>query len=73
MAAVKGTGRLATGRFRDRSELVRNVWAIHRQQVYPNLKAIAAICGATTDVVKTIIAAREGLDDYMEQGCLTGR
>ena len=72
MAAARGTGRLATGRFATREELTRHVWAIWRQQVYPNLKAVAHACGTTVGVVKTITADREGLGEYLEKGCPIG-
>ena len=72
MAAAKGTGRLATGRFATREELTRHVWAMRRQQVYPNLKAIADACATTVGVVKAIAADGEGLREYLEKGCPIG-
>ena len=72
MAAAKGTGRLATGRFATRGELTSHVWAIRRQQVFPNVKAIAFACGTTTGVVKAILRSDEGHSDYLQRGCLTG-
>ena len=72
MAAAKGTGRLATGRFATRAELTSHVWAMRRQQVFPNVKTIAFACGVTVGVVKGIIASGEGHDDYLDKGCLTG-
>jgi hypothetical protein len=63
---------VATGRFATREQLTCHVWAIQRQQVYPNVRAIALACGATMDVVKSIIVNEEGLSSYLETGCLTG-
>lgn len=65
--------RRATGRFESRAELVGHVWAIRRQQLYANLSAIAAACGATIDVVRTILSSEEGLADYLERGLPIGR
>ena len=45
---------------------------MQRQQVYPNVKAIASECGVTAEVVKIIIESKEGLDDYLRKGCPTG-
>lgn len=64
--------RRATGRFATRGELVGHVWAIRRQQLYPNLTAIALACNATIDVVRTILASEEGLADYIERGLPLG-
>jgi hypothetical protein len=72
MAAIKGTGRLATGRFASRADLTCHVWAMRRQQVVSNIHAIALACGITVGVVKKILEDREGLDDYLERGCLIG-
>jgi hypothetical protein len=72
MAATKGIGRLATGRFVSRTDLTCHVWAMRRQQVVPNIHAIALACGITVGVVKKILDAREGLEDYLERGCLIG-
>jgi coenzyme F420-reducing hydrogenase delta subunit len=72
MPVVRRRRRVATGRFATREELTCHVWAIQRQQVYPNVRAIALACGATMDVVKAIIVNEEGLDSYLEKGCLTG-
>ena len=72
MFMARGTGKRATGRFGTRDELTSHVWAIQRQQVFPNLKAIAGACGVTTEVVKIIIAAEEGLETYLQEGCQTG-
>jgi hypothetical protein len=66
------TPRRATGRFATRSELVGHVWAIRRQQLYPNLRKIAEACNATLDVVRTILNSEEGLDDYLERGLALG-
>jgi hypothetical protein len=71
MAANRGTGRKAAGRFGSREELTCHVWAMRRQQVYPNLKAIGAACGVTTEVVKAIVETEEGLEAYLQKGCLT--
>jgi hypothetical protein len=72
MATAVRKRRSATGRFATREQLTCHVWAIQRQQVYPNVRAIALACGATMDVVKAIIANEEGLADYLNSGCLTG-
>ncbi|HEV2078584.1 MAG TPA: hypothetical protein VGR19_01625 [Allosphingosinicella sp.] len=61
-----------TGPFATRRDLTARVWALRRQQVFPNLAAIARACETTPDVVKTIIEEREGLDTYLQQGCLIG-
>lgn len=61
-----------TGPFPTRRDLTARVWALRRQQVFPNLAAIARACEITPDVVKTIIEEREGLDTYLQQGCLMG-
>ena len=72
MAAAKGTGRLATGRFATRAELTAHVWAMGRQQVFPNAKAIARSCSTTVGVVKAILDSGEGYALYLEQGCPIG-
>ena len=72
MATVQRSRRLATGRFSSREQLTCHVWSIQRQQVYPNVRAIAAACGVTMDVVKAIIVKEEGLSTYLERGCPTG-
>ncbi len=72
MASIKGTGRRAAGRFETRDELTCHVWAMRRQQVYPNNRSIASACGVTIEVVKTILESGEGLDAYLERGCPTG-
>jgi hypothetical protein len=72
MAAHKGTGRRAAGRFGSREALTRHVWAMRRQQVFPQFKAIAAACGVTAEVVKAILETEEGLQDYLQKGCLIG-
>lgn len=64
--------RRATGRFPTRGELTRNVWAIRRLQLYENLRAIAAACGTSNDVVRLIVRSGEGLDDYLTAGCRLG-
>jgi hypothetical protein len=64
--------RTATGRFASRAELVGHVWAIRRQQLYPNLSAIAGACSASIDVVRTILNSEEGLGDYLERGLPLG-
>ena len=63
---------LPTGRFRSREELTCHVWSLHRQQIYPNQRAIAEVCGVPMDAVKRIIESGEGLDQYLRQGCPTG-
>ena len=72
MAAAKGTGKLSTGRFATRVELTCHVWAMRRQQVFPNIEAIARACGTTMRVVKAIVASEEGLEEYLVRGCPTG-
>jgi hypothetical protein len=67
-----GPGKRSKGRFASRDELACHIWAMRRQQVFPNLKAIAASCGVTTEVVKLIIENEEGLGDYLQKGCLSG-
>ncbi|HWH21688.1 MAG TPA: hypothetical protein VNT25_00145 [Allosphingosinicella sp.] len=61
-----------TGAFTSRDDLTARVWALRRQQVFPNIAAIARECDTTPDVVKTIIQQGEGLDSYLEKGCLLG-
>jgi hypothetical protein len=65
--------RRATGRFATRGELTGHIWAIRRQQLYPNLTAIAQACSATIDVVRSILASEEGLADYKERGLPLGQ
>lgn len=65
--------RRATGRFATRGELTGHIWAIRRQQLYPNLTAIAQACSATIDVVRTILTSEEGLAEYQERGLPLGR
>jgi hypothetical protein len=72
MATNKGTGRLATGRFATRADLTCHVWSMYRQQVFPNIRAIAGACGVTMQVVRAVVDSKEGLSDYLERGCLTG-
>ena len=72
MPSKRGSGRKTFGRFCSREELACHVWAMQRQQVYPNIKAIAAECAVTAEVVKIIIETKEGLDDYLRKGCPTG-
>ena len=62
----------ASGCFRTRAELISHVWAISRQQVFRNSRAIAAACGVTTDVVNAILETEEGLDEYLLKGCSMG-
>lgn len=64
--------RRSIGRFDSREALVGHVWAIRRQQLYPNLSAIAAACGITIDVVRTILSSEEGLADYLVRGLPLG-
>lgn len=71
-AAPRRRRRIATGRFATRAELTRNVWAIHRLQLNENLRAIAAACGASYDVVRLIIRSEEGLEEYLASGCRVG-
>ena len=63
------TGR-ATGRFGSRTELTAHIWAIRRQQLRPNLTAIAEACGASVDVVRVVLRNEEGLGSYLEQGLI---
>ncbi len=63
---------LPTGRFRSREELTCHVWSLHRQQIFPNQRAIATVCGVPMDAVKRIIESGEGLAQYLRQGCPTG-
>jgi hypothetical protein len=72
MASIKGTGRRAAGRFQTRDELTCHVWAMRRQQVFLNNRAIAGACGVTIEVVKTILETEEGLGQYLKSGCPTG-
>ena len=73
MAATRAmTGRQAAGRFATREELTCHVWSIYRQQVFPNIRAVAAACGVTMMVVKNIVETEEGLGDYLKNGCPTG-
>jgi len=69
MHMKKRTGKAATGCFRDRRELVSHVWALRRQQIYPNVRSIAAACETSMDAVKAILETEEGLEDYLVQGC----
>ena len=64
--------RASTGRFSSREQLTCHVWSIHRQQVYPNIRAIAEACGVSMEIVKTIVVTEEGLSVYLEKGCPTG-
>jgi hypothetical protein len=64
--------RRSIGRFASREELVGHVWAIRRQQLYPNLRAIAEACSVTIDVVRTILNSEEGLAAYIEHGLPLG-
>ena len=61
-----------TGHFGSRVDLTRNVWAILRQQIFPNRKAVARACGITIDALDDIVRSEEGLQDYLANGCLTG-
>jgi hypothetical protein len=63
---------LPTGRFGSREELTSHVWSLHRQQIFPNQRAIAIVCDISMDAVKRIIDTGEGLDQYLRQGCPTG-
>lgn len=72
MPTQQGSGRRTVGRFGSREELACHVWAMQRQQVFPNIKAIAAACRVTATVVKIIIETQEGLDEYLRKGCPTG-
>jgi hypothetical protein len=62
----------ATGCFQTRNELTSHVWAISRQQVFRNSRAIATACGVTTEVVNAILEEQEGLKDYLVRGCPMG-
>jgi hypothetical protein len=63
------TRKRSIGRFSDRRELVSHVWALRRQQLYPNIRSIAAACGTTMDAVKAILEVEEGLQEYLVNGC----
>jgi hypothetical protein len=63
---------LPVGRFRTREELTCHVWSIHRQQVFPNIHAIAESCGIHREAVNFVLRTEEGLEDYLQRGCLTG-
>ena len=62
----------ATGCFQTRHELTSHVWAISRQQVFRNVRAIATACGVTAEVVNAILEDREGFQDYLVTGCPMG-
>jgi|GEM_PF-3024117 len=62
----------ATGRFGSRTELTVHIWAIRRQQLRPNLTAIAEACGASVDVVRVVLRNEEGLSTYLEHGLILG-
>jgi hypothetical protein len=66
------TPRRTVGCFESRQELVGHVWAIRRQQLYPNLRAIAEACGVKIDVVRTILNSEEGLAEYIAHGLPIG-
>ncbi len=72
MSLNKKRGRAITGRFATREELTCHVWSIYRQQVFPNIRAVAAVCGVRMEVVKAIVQREEGLTDYLASGCPTG-
>lgn len=72
MASINEKGRKAAGRFSTREELTCHIWAIYRQQVYPNVRAIAQACGVTMAVVKNVVETEEGLSEYLKNGCPTG-
>ena len=61
-----------TGAFGTREELTARIWALRRQQVFPNMAAIARQCETTPDVVKAVIEKKEGLRDYLQTGCPLG-
>jgi len=63
---------LQTGAFATRRELTAQIWALRRQQVFPNLAAIARACETSPDVVRVVIREQEGLDGYLKTGCLMG-
>ncbi len=71
MASTRTTAR-GTGRFASRTELTCHVWAMYRQQVFPNLSAVSRACGVTIESVKAILENEEGLEDYLRAGCLSG-
>lgn len=64
--------KLHTGCFATRSQLTARIWAFHRQQMFPNLAAIARICETTPEVVRAVVDKREGLEGYLQTGCLLG-
>lgn len=65
--------RAQTGFFGSRRELTARIWALHRQQMFPNMAAIARQCDTTADVVRDVIERQEGLQDYLQTGCLMGQ
>jgi hypothetical protein len=62
-----------TGCFASRHDLTAHVWAISRQQLFPNRRSIAEACGISLDSVDEILRSKEGLQDYLTHGCLSGR
>lgn len=69
---VAAKTRLQTGAFSTRRELTARIWALRRQQMFPNLAAIARECETTPDVVRVVIEKQEGLEGYLQTGCLLG-
>jgi hypothetical protein len=64
--------KLDTGCFATRAEFTARIWALQRQQMFPNFAAIARECGTTPDVVRAVIGKQEGLEGYLQTGCLLG-
>jgi hypothetical protein len=64
--------KLHTGAFATRQELTARIWALHRQQVFPNLAAIARECAISAEVVRAVVEKQEGLETYLQTGCLLG-
>jgi len=69
---VTRQSKLHTGSFATRAELTARIWALRRQQMFPNLAAIARECGTTPDVVRVVVEKQEGLEGYMQTGSLMG-
>jgi hypothetical protein len=61
-----------TGCFASRRDLTAHVWAISRQQLFPNRRSIAEACGISLESVDEILRSKEGLQDYLTHGCLSG-
>jgi hypothetical protein len=40
--------------------------------MFPNLAAIARVCETSPEVVRSVVEKREGLEGYLQTGCLLG-